>query len=59
MAPFLVVIDVGHGHNPERVALFLMRSLFTMFAEDIGLLPKNSFRDLLRGCEAGRRPSRR
>ena len=37
------------GHNPERVALFLMRSLFTMFAEDIGLLPKNSFRDLLRG----------
>lgn len=37
------------GHNAERVALFLMRSLFTMFAEDIGLLPKNSFRDLLRG----------
>jgi hypothetical protein len=31
------------------VALFLMRSLFTMFAEDIGLLPKNSFRELLRG----------
>ena len=37
------------GHNAERVALFLMRSLFTMFAEDIGLLPKNSFRELLRG----------
>ena len=26
-----------------------MRSLFTMFAEDVGLLPKNSFRELLRG----------
>jgi len=37
------------GHNAERVALFLMRSLFTMFAEDIGLLPRNSFRELLRG----------
>ncbi len=37
------------GHNPERVALFLMRSLFTMFAEDIGLLRKNGFRELLRG----------
>jgi len=37
------------GHNAERVALFLMRSLFTMFAEDIGLLRKDSFRELLRG----------
>jgi hypothetical protein len=37
------------GHSPERVALFLMRSLFTMFAEDIGLLPKDSYRELLRG----------
>ncbi|MGH7046432.1 MAG: class I SAM-dependent DNA methyltransferase [Stellaceae bacterium] len=37
------------GHGAERVALFLMRSLFTMFAEDVGLLAKNSFRELLRG----------
>jgi len=37
------------GHSAERVALFLMRSLFTMFAEDVGLLPKNSFRELLCG----------
>jgi hypothetical protein len=37
------------GHSAERVALFLMRSLFTMFAEDVGLLPKNSLRELLRG----------
>jgi hypothetical protein len=37
------------GNGAERVALFLMRSLFTMFAEDVGLLPKDSFRRLLRG----------
>jgi SAM-dependent methyltransferase len=34
-------------HPPEEVALFLMRCLFTMFAEDTELLPKNSFTDLL------------
>jgi hypothetical protein len=27
------------GHPPELVARFLMRCLFTMFAEDVGLLP--------------------
>ena len=31
------------GQNPERVAQFLMRCLFTMFAEDIDLLPKETF----------------
>ncbi|MDO8899894.1 MAG: class I SAM-dependent DNA methyltransferase [Phenylobacterium sp.] len=35
------------GANPEDVAHFLMRCLFTMFAEDVDLLPKGSFRDLL------------
>lgn len=35
---------------PEDVALFLMRCLFTMFAEDVGLLPKDSFKQLLRDC---------
>jgi hypothetical protein len=39
------------GHNPERVATFLMRCLFTMFAEDVGLLPKDSFREVLRGLK--------
>jgi hypothetical protein len=34
-------------HSPELVAQFLMRCLFTMFAEDVTLLPANSFRDLL------------
>ncbi|MGD0432919.1 MAG: type IIL restriction-modification enzyme MmeI [Acetobacteraceae bacterium] len=38
-------------HDPEEVAMFLMRCLFTMFAEDVELLPRNSFRDLLKRCE--------
>ncbi len=37
---------------PQDVAMFLMRCLFTMFAEDVGLLPESSFRDLLGACEA-------
>ena len=35
------------GHTPEAVAQFLMRCLFTMFAEDVHLLPSESFRNLL------------
>ncbi len=35
------------GHPPEAVASFLMRAIFTMFAEDVGLLEKNSFTELL------------
>lgn len=38
-------------HPPEEVAMFLMRCLFTMFAQSVGLLPKESFRDLLQRCE--------
>lgn len=34
-------------HDPEVVAQFLMRCLFTMFAEDVKLLPQDSFRQLL------------
>ncbi len=37
----------GSGHSPESVAQFLMRCLFTMFAEDVRLLPSDCFRDLL------------
>jgi hypothetical protein len=36
------------GHAPELVAQFLMRCLFTMFAEDVGLIPKTSFTGMLR-----------
>jgi hypothetical protein len=35
------------GHAPDRVATFLMRCLFTMFAEDVGLLPERMFTDAL------------
>ena len=34
-------------HAPDAVAQFLMRCLFTMFAEDVRLLPAESFRGLL------------
>ncbi len=35
------------GHDPEVVATFLMRCLFTMFAEDVGLLPGKLFSEAL------------
>ena len=34
-------------HEPQLVAAFLSRCLFCMFAEDVGLLPKESFKQLL------------
>lgn len=35
------------GHDPDTVSAFLMRAIFTMFAEDVGLLPPRAFKDLL------------
>ncbi|MDX9972038.1 MAG: class I SAM-dependent DNA methyltransferase [FCB group bacterium] len=35
------------GNDPQAVAQFLMRCLFTMFAEDVGLLGKGGFLGLL------------
>ncbi|MEJ7577794.1 MAG: type IIL restriction-modification enzyme MmeI, partial [Pyrinomonadaceae bacterium] len=35
------------GHKTESVANFLMRAIFTMFAEDVRLLPANGFTSLL------------
>lgn len=35
------------GHQPELVAKFLMRCLFTMFAEDVEMLPRGIFADAL------------
>ncbi len=35
------------GHASDVVAQFLMRCLFTMFAEDVALIPKDSFSELL------------
>lgn len=36
------------GHAPEFVAEFLMRCVFTMFAEDVGLLEEKHFTTLLK-----------
>lgn len=36
------------GHDAEIVTRFLMRALFTMFAEDVGLLPDHAFTELLK-----------
>ena len=39
--------SLDEQHPPELVAKFLMRCLFTMFAEDVGLLGDNLFTDSL------------
>ena len=39
-------------HEPKLVAEFLSRCLFCMFAEDVGLLPKESFHQLLESVKA-------
>ena len=49
-----VATALERRHEPEEVAGFLMRCVFTMFAEDTGLLPEDGFRDLL--SELRRRP---
>lgn len=38
------------NHPPEEVAHFLMRCIFTMFAEDADLLPRGQFTALLEDC---------
>ncbi len=37
----------GSGHQPDHVAAFLTRALFSMFAEDVELLPEGAFLQLL------------
>ena len=39
--------DYERSFAIEETSLFLMRILFCMFAEDVGLLPKNSFKNFL------------
>jgi hypothetical protein len=41
----------GKNYPAQDVAMFLMRCLFTMFAEDVGLLPEKSFKEVLEECE--------
>ena len=45
-----VAASLEENHDPDRVAGFLMRCLFTMFAEDVELLPPRSFTELLERC---------
>jgi SAM-dependent methyltransferase len=42
--------ELEKKHSPEDVAHFLMRCIFTMFAEDVDLLPKGEFTKLLMDC---------
>ncbi|MGE0148018.1 MAG: class I SAM-dependent DNA methyltransferase [Parvibaculaceae bacterium] len=37
----------GRGHDPQRVAHFVNRLVFCMFAEDVGLLPGRMFQRML------------
>lgn len=41
----------NEGHDPDVVALFIMRLIFILFAEDCGLLPFNSYTPLLARLE--------
>ena len=38
------------GHDPQKVAPFINRMIFCMFAEDAGLLPKDLFTNVLRSA---------
>lgn len=40
------------GYEPERVARFLMRCVFTMFSEDVGLLPESPFQRAIQAYSA-------
>jgi hypothetical protein len=43
----------GKGHSPNQVATFLMRCIFCMFAQSVGLLPsRTAFTELLQDCRA-------
>ena len=48
----IVARELEKTHEAEQVALFLMRCLFTLFAEDVALLPKASFTRLLSDLKA-------
>lgn len=40
----------ARGHDPHKVAHFVNRLVFCMFAEDVGLLPGNLFTKMLEHC---------
>lgn len=41
----------ARGENPDEVAHFLVKCVFTLFAEDVGLLPRKTFARLLEAAE--------
>lgn len=41
----------GRGHDAERVAHFVNRLVFCMFAEDVDLLPNKMFQRMLEACQ--------
>lgn len=41
----------ARGHDAERVARFLIRCVFSMFAEDVKLLPDQAFKQLLNAVQ--------
>ena len=53
IAAFLARLAVAleARHTPDRVATFLMRCIFCMFAQSVGLLPEACFTELLRKLE--------
>ncbi|NVN86909.1 MAG: class I SAM-dependent DNA methyltransferase [Rhodopseudomonas sp.] len=51
LAQVSLALEKKQKFPAEDVAMFLMRCLFTMFAEDVGLLPEKSFKDVLEACE--------
>lgn len=44
--------ELERDHPADTVAAYLMRLFFTMFAEDVGLLQRDSFTNLLRGLRS-------
>jgi len=48
----IVARDLEAKHDAETVAMFLMRCLFTMFAEDVDLLKRHSFTRMLEELQA-------
>ncbi len=48
----IVARDLEQKHDAETVAMFLMRCLFTMFAEDVDLLKRHSFTRMLEELQA-------
>lgn len=41
----------ARGENPDEVAHFLVKCVFTLFAEDVGLLPRRTFARLIDAAE--------